>query len=506
MSLCKCGCGGEAEPGNMYIHGHNLRVKNPSKDPDFTQKIRKTRKTNKEIKEGKRSAPELPFCKCGCGGRVARLGNEYIQGHNTRDNNPAITVKSLQKKNEIERLNKLIKEGKMKLPFCACGCGGRVAKLGNKYIQYHHLRGVKFSEIHKKRISETRKEKYAKGEIKPPWNKGETKDTDERLMGVSIKNKGKKAWNEGLTKETDESVMRGAEGTSRGLKKFYQTEEGKDLKNFLSLKNIGKGNPFYGRIHTEVTKLKISKANKGNPSPTKGRTRSIEARKRQIATRKLNNKPSGFKGKKHTDMTKKKQSIAKIGKKRSIESVEKQIKTRGTKYIGENAPFFGHMHTEEAKESIRKILSIIFLGERNPMYGRHHTDATKQLLSEASIRNLKSGIYNKKPTDIELLFQEICQKYNLPFRYVGNRQFWIGRQNPDFIDSNGRKIVVELLGDWWHSALLNRRVQDDDLKKREQHYKRYGWKVIFIWGSDIKRPEGEKFVLSLLKKEGVINI
>lgn len=23
MSLCECGCGGEAKPGNRFIHGHN---------------------------------------------------------------------------------------------------------------------------------------------------------------------------------------------------------------------------------------------------------------------------------------------------------------------------------------------------------------------------------------------------------------------------------------------------------------------------------------------------
>ena len=480
MSLCKCGCGGEAEPGNMYIHGHNLRVNNPSKNSDFSQKMRETRKTNKEIKEGKRPVPELPFCACGCGGRVTKLGNKYISGHNTRDNNPAITNESLQKKNEIERLNKLIKEGKMELPFCACGCGGRVAKLGNKYIQYHHLRGIKFSELHKKRISETRKRKYANGEIEPPWNKGETKDTNERLMGVSIKNKGKKAWNEGLTKETNESIMRGAEGTSKGLKKFYQTEEGRILKDFLSLKNMGKGNPFYGKTHTEITKLKIGKTNKGNPSPSKGKTRSVEAREKQIATRKLNNKPSGFKEKKHTEKAKKKQSIAKLGKKRSIESIEKQVKTREGKFTGENAPFFGHRHTEEAKQIIR----------------------------EKTIFYRKNGLYNNRPTSPELKYKEFCEKDNLPFRYTGDGKFWIGgkhrKVNPDFIESNGRRIAVEILGDYWHSPLLNKKVKDDDLKNREKHYRRYKWKVIYIWESDIMRPEGEKFVLSLLRKEGVI--
>ena len=30
-------------------------------------------------------AEELPFCKCGCGNRVARKGNVWVNGHNSRN-------------------------------------------------------------------------------------------------------------------------------------------------------------------------------------------------------------------------------------------------------------------------------------------------------------------------------------------------------------------------------------------------------------------------------------
>ena len=44
-------------------------------------------------------------------------------------------------KEETKRLNKLLKEGKIELPFCKCGCGGRVTKLGNEYINGHNMKG-----------------------------------------------------------------------------------------------------------------------------------------------------------------------------------------------------------------------------------------------------------------------------------------------------------------------------------------------------------------------------
>lgn len=175
-----------------------------------------------------------------------------------------------------------------------------------------------------------------------------------------------------------------------------------------------------------------------------------------------------------------------------------------------NHPMYGKHHSEESKQK-----------NRESNLGRKHSDETKQKIKdshsteeakqrhrEAVIENLKNGIYNRKPTAPELRYKEFCEEDNLPFRYTGDGQFWIGgkhkKVNPDFIDDNGRRIAVEILGDWWHSALFNNRVKDDDLKNREKHYRRYKWKVIFIWESDIMRPEGEEFVLSLLRKEGII--
>ena len=91
MSICECGCGGEAEPGKRYKNGHNSKNNHPFKGKHHTeeskQKIRDTKRINKEIKDGKRPAPVLPFCGCGCGGRVTKPGNKYIYGHNMRGKN-----------------------------------------------------------------------------------------------------------------------------------------------------------------------------------------------------------------------------------------------------------------------------------------------------------------------------------------------------------------------------------------------------------------------------------
>jgi len=117
------------------------------------------------------------------------------------------------------------------------------------------------------------------------------------------------------------------------------------------------------------------------------------------------------------------------------------------------------------------------------------------------------GIHTR-PTKPELIFEGICKKYALPFRYVGNGELWIGKTkklNPDFIECNGKKIIIEVLGDYWHSPLLNRNLPEHgDLKYRKKHYSKYKWKSIFLWETDLKRDDAEAFILSTLKKEGVI--
>uniref|UniRef100_A0A6M3IPE7 Nuclease associated modular domain-containing protein n=1 Tax=viral metagenome TaxID=1070528 RepID=A0A6M3IPE7_9ZZZZ len=103
--------------------------------------------------------------------------------------------------------------------YCACGCGGEV-KAENKYIVSGHSRkGRKNTKLHNERISKSlnghvfsneTKEKIRntlKGNV--AWNKGLTKDTDERVakyaksISKHRRENPRDVWNKGLTKEKD---------------------------------------------------------------------------------------------------------------------------------------------------------------------------------------------------------------------------------------------------------------------------------------------------------------
>ena len=325
MSLCECGCGGEAEPGRRYIQGHNRKgkssiCKGKPRPVEVVQRIKETRRINKEVKEGKRLPPEPPV-----------------------------------------------------LPFCACGCGGRVTKLKNKYIAGHQ-------------------------------------------------NRGRIAWSNGLTKETDERLAKAAENLRKTKIETYQSEEG------------------------DILKKKISKSKSGVPL-----------------------------SKDHRDS------------------------------IGKGLTIF---YQSEEGEIFKKELSEMFSGEGGSFYGKKHTEENIQKNRER--RMLQE--FPKHHTQPELKCEEYTIKNGIPTTYTGDGSFWIPKKNngtkvcnPDFIlYANGKKFVIEILGDYWHSALLNKKVPDDDLKNRKKHYKKYRWIPIFIWESDIMRPDGEKFFLNELKKAGAI--
>lgn len=130
------------------------------------------------------------------------------------------------------------------------------------------------------------------------------------------------------------------------------------------------------KIHTPESKLKISNAHKGKKlSEEHKKIISEYAKKAKKSDEFLKNIgaiQNYWKGKKHTEETKRKMSenrrgkpnINLRGKKRSIESINKWRESNK-----------GFKHSEEFKLRMK--------GERNPFYGKTHTEETKMKISES---------------------------------------------------------------------------------------------------------------------------
>jgi hypothetical protein len=164
-----------------------------------------------------------------------------------------------------------------------------------------------------------------------PWNKGLTKEIDDRVASYAIKDSealkgnkhalghvvseasrktmsnshiGRVPWNKGLTKETDIRL----EKAGRNQSKIRQ--ENKE-------KYSGENSPFFGKHHSEETKQKISKKNVGNKNAL-GRIVSQESRiamsnaqkGKKLTEEHRKNIGNGQRGKKRTEDAKRNMSIA----------------------------------------------------------------------------------------------------------------------------------------------------------------------------------------------------
>lgn len=111
----------------------------------------------------------------------------------------------------------------------------------------------------------------------------------------------------------------------------------------------------------------------------------------------------------------------------------------------------------------------------------------------------KIPTHHTKP---ELIFEQICKNNNLPFKYTGDGSFWIGKNpsiNPDFVDCNGKKIAIEIFGDYWHSPLLRKNIPyNQTYRGRNEILREYGWELVIFWESDLKRIDAEQFILNKL--------
>lgn len=294
---------------------------------------------------------------------------------------------------------------------------------------------------------------------KSSWSKGLTKEMDERLKKASETRKrllkeGKlKIWIEGLTKETDERVKKIAEKTSKRNKKAY-----------------AEGRATYGF-------KKGHKTNVGQESWCKNLTKETDERVRKIAEKiqkKYDDGTASFgfkKGEKHS-----KEDREKISKRL------KKLHREGKLKIwcdGKKRP----KHSKRMREKYKR-------GEWIPPVKVKNFWKDPEYREKAIRATLKAFL--KRPTKLEKQFNNFFIKYILPLTYCGDGSLLIGFRNPDYFESNGKKICVEVANKKEKSVKRkNRKYQSwqEYENRRITHFAKYGWRCLVLWQEELKNEQ-----------------
>gem|GEM_PF-4805918 len=148
---------------------------------------------------------------------------------------------------------------------------------------------------------------------------------------------------------------------------------------------------------------------------------------------------------------------------------------------------FGIKKGDHFSEERRRRMSEVRRGMPSPMTGKKHSKETKERIRQARMKQ-RIPTFRTKP---ELKMLDIIQKYNLSYKYTGDGAFWIENINPDFVNNNGEKIIIEVWGKYWHNREDNRKRDEEKLITLQK----YGWKRIVFWDDEIN----ELNVLNKLK-------
>jgi very-short-patch-repair endonuclease len=116
---------------------------------------------------------------------------------------------------------------------------------------------------------------------------------------------------------------------------------------------------------------------------------------------------------------------------------------------------------------------------------RCHSCAGKTVWNNKEFRNkmIKSFLKSRliKPNKPETLLGNMLNVlFPKEYKFVGDGKVIISGFNPDFINCNGQKKVIELFGDYWH-----RNTQKKD-NRRLKEYKELGYETLIIWEHELK--------------------
>lgn len=145
-------------------------------------------------------------------------------------------------------------------------------------------------------------------------------------------------------------------------------------------------------------------------------------------------------------------------------------------------------YKESTSQNIRQVIQSLY--NTDPTFRQRVSQRTKEAMRRPEVRErvlarrpkdlewIRKMLSSRRPTDIEQRLIEVIQKYSLPYKYTGDGTFLIGQFNPDFVNTNGQKIAIDIFGDHWHVP--------SEIPQRRAAFAEWGWELVILWGHEVK--------------------
>jgi len=228
------------------------------------------------------------------------------------------------------------------------------------------------------------------------------------------------------------------------------------------------GHYWKGKNHSEETRRKMSIAQSGKNHPLWGKNHSAESRRKMRQNHvDASGKNNNFYGKKHSEETKKKMSIVKTGKRHSEETKKKLSKINTGKTLSEETKKKVSKSKTNPSEETRQNLRNGFTPERR---------------QASALRCLERNRRGYHLTKLEKKHIPLLKK--LGFDFVGDyrNRVQIGGKNPDFIRERD-KCIVEVASKS-HKAYCGWESPESYEKERKKHFTKFGYRTIVLWQED----------------------
>jgi len=138
-------------------------------------------------------------------------------------------------------------------------------------------------------------------------------------------------------------------------------------------------------------------------------------------------------------------------------------------------PAKGFKLSDEGKEKISKRMKGIL--PKNWAYAVSKS-VEKRTGVPLTQEHIKKCLQRRPMSSLEVKVMGIIREFDLPFKFVGNGDFFIEKKNPDFVSTGERKVVVEVFARK-HKELFRGGVIRW-IKERRKLFLRKGWVTVFL--------------------------